>query len=390
MRAEELIAMIPDKLLEDLSIETGVDKYSKKLQGKLLFKLLIYSIVSYKDNSLRKMETAYESLAFGLINSEAGGKQVKFNSISERLKSIDASYFRKIYAFCTDIYSSICQDTSTKKQIILFDSTIVTLSSKLLFEGYNIEGSSKNLKQIKYTIGFDKIPKHVDLYTERIYTSENAALKETILSYTCDKNNPIRVFDRGISARKTYDELSHEKIPFVSRINIACKKEYVSNNLIAEPIETQSLRILKESIVYLYNEKGVKTKYPIRYIEALQKDNQKEIHFISNIFDLAPSEITNIYKQRWNIECFFKFIKQELNFSHLVNRSKNGIEIMLYATLIAATLILCYKEVNKLKGFKITKQKFTQDLEKSIAITLVGMCGGDVIKAAKILNIDST
>jgi IS4 transposase len=58
--------------------------------------------------------------------------------------------------------------------------------------------------------------------------------------------------------------------------------------------------------------------------------------------------IASIYKQRWEIEVFFKFIKQHLNVTHLVSREKNGIEVMLYMTMIAAILILAFKKLNKI------------------------------------------
>ncbi|MEZ5055272.1 MAG: hypothetical protein R2807_11015 [Chitinophagales bacterium] len=62
MNATEIIQLSPDKLLSDLAVATNVNKYSKKLQGEIIFKLLLYCILSYKDNSLRRMESAYESL----------------------------------------------------------------------------------------------------------------------------------------------------------------------------------------------------------------------------------------------------------------------------------------------------------------------------------------
>ena len=52
---------------------------------------------------------------------------------------------------------------------------------------------------------------------------------------------------------------------------------------------------------------------------------------------------------------------------------------MLYSTLIAAVLLLVYKKKNGLSGYKIMKQKFVQDLEKSITRTIVIMTGGDPI-----------
>jgi IS4 transposase len=79
---------------------------------------------------------------------------------------------------------------------------------------------------------------------------------------------------------------------------------------------------------------------------------------------------------RWDIEVFFKFLKQELNFNHLINRTENGIRVMLYATLIASILVLVYKKKNKLSGYKIMKLRFVLDLERIIMKDIVIMCDG--------------
>jgi IS4 transposase len=92
------------------------------------------------------------------------------------------------------------------------------------------------------------------------------------------------------------------------------------------------------------------------------------------------------YKQRWEIELFFKFIKQHLNVKHLVSRDENGIKVMLYMTMILATLIIAYKKINKLKGFKITKLKFELELENEIIKEIVKICGGDPTRAPHIFN----
>lgn len=71
---------------------------------------------------------------------------------------------------------------------------------------------------------------------------------------------------------------------------------------------------------------------------------------------MKAEEITTIYKLRWQIEMFFKFIKQHLNFSHLLNRSENGIKVVMYVTMITAILIAQCKKINNLKGYKIVKR----------------------------------
>ena len=65
--------------------------------------------------------------------------------------------------------------------------------------------------------------------------------------------------------------------------------------------------------------------------------------FVTNIIDLSAAEICEVYKMRWDIEVFFRFLKQEFNLKHLVSRNENGIKVMLYMTLITAMLLLFIK-----------------------------------------------
>ena len=155
-------------------------------------------------------------------------------------------------------------------------------------------------------------------------------------------------------------------------------KVHIENQLL-HPVKTDSLKIYSDSWVYLFSEGSKKANHPVRYIKCKQLTTKEELVFVTNIADLPPEQITDLYKRRWDIEVFFKFLKQQLNFSHLINRSENGIRIMLYSTLIAAVLLLVYKKKNGLSGYKIMKQKFVQDLEKSITRTIVIMTGGDPI-----------
>jgi IS4 transposase len=101
------------------------------------------------------------------------------------------------------------------------------------------------------------------------------------------------------------------------------------------------------------------------------------LYFLSNIKELDAFEIAHIYKQRWQIEVFFRFIKQQLNFSHLLSRNENGIQVVLYMTMIAALLLTVFKNVNNYKGYKIPKIKLANQLEALIIEEIVIMCGGN-------------
>src|ERR1700761_607357 len=100
MEVSQLLSLLPDSVLEELALSTNVDRYSKKLQGELIFKLLLHCILSYKDNSLRTMESAYESIGFKLLNVKKSGGSIHYSSISERLSVIDPVYFEKLYQLC--------------------------------------------------------------------------------------------------------------------------------------------------------------------------------------------------------------------------------------------------------------------------------------------------
>jgi hypothetical protein len=56
-----------------------------------------------------------------------------------------------------------------------------------------------------------------------------------------------------------------------------------------------------------------------------------------------------------------RFLKQELNVSHLVSLNKNGLQVMLYMTLITSMLVLIYKKGNK-QGYKTSKRRFAMEV----------------------------
>jgi hypothetical protein len=381
----QLLALLPEDLLSELALETGVNRYSKKLQGELIFKLLLHCILSYKDNSLRTMESAYESMAFKLLNVGLKSEHIRFSSISERLSVIEPAFFEKLYRACVEQYGAILN--APKYNLIRFDSTIVALSGKLLKIGYQLKGGdAENLRQLKFTIGFSDLPVAVHFFTEQIYTSENTALKEAVTSFKPNKGGIITVFDRGITSRKTYDEFTEQGIPFISRIRLKSKRQTVISNSLSGPLQTETLTINSDSWAYLFSTSGI-AKHPLRCIEAVRTLTGEELIFVTNIKELDAADIATLYKCRWDIEVFFKFLKQELNFSHLINRSENGIKVMLYCTMIAAILLLAYKNINGLKGHKIMKQKFINELEKTLLKDFVVLCGGDPDLVDKNLKI---
>lgn len=132
---------------------------------------------------------------------------------------------------------------------------------------------------------FSNLPVAVHFFTEQIHTSENAALKEAVLSFKPAQTDVVRVFDRGITSRKTYDELIVGGIPFVSRLNVKSKHEAYIDNQLPQPIKTATLAINSDSLVYLFKDKCVRADHPLRCINAIRIEDGQEITFITNIND---------------------------------------------------------------------------------------------------------
>lgn len=72
------------------------------------------------------------------------------------------------------------------------------------------------------------------------------------------------------------------------------------------------------------------------------KEQPEKVFGLTYDSELNAKEVANYYRRRWDIEFFFRFIDQELNVNHLhlILFSKNGIEVMIYMTLIAAMLLI--------------------------------------------------
>ncbi len=387
MHIHKVLSFLPEELLESLAIETNVDYFAKKLYGSVILKLLLHSIINNKGNSLRTMEASYESLFFSFINGGKLKKKISFSSISERLTCINPDFFEKVFKGCVTAYKdSIGKDVES---IIRFDSTIVALSIKLLKVGYLLKGGdAEKYRQLKFTVGHSEggIPEIVLFFTAQRHNSENVALKETIDEQSKEEKERIKVFDRGITARKSYDSFTDNGITFVSRLAVNANIDIVKafDASATFPMETSTLKITSDNWCQLYGEKGYKAKHLVRVIKAVRLQDNTPIWFVTNDKKLETEEVTEVYKRRWDIEVFFKFIKQLLNFSHLTNRSENGIKVVMYATMIASILLVAYKKMNKLKGFKIMKLRFAAELEESIVYDLIKLCGGDLQKLMKI------
>jgi hypothetical protein len=380
MNASALLNLIPGKELEFLSAETSVDRQVKKLTGTTMFRLILFSMLNSTKTSLRIMESFYHSATFKALSGKEYST-TKYNSIRDRITTIKAEYFERIFHLLFDKFSNKLKE---KDSLLRFDSTMVAVSSKLVDWGMKV-GYKTNKKQLKYTVGMKgSFPCHVEIFKDQKSLSEDKTIPEAILNYQYNKEGII-VFDRGVSSRKAFSKFINNDLLFVTRVNTNIVYKELKRNKIIER-KNEGIEIKQDKSILLKDRDGKWMEAPLRIVKATIPQNKKDIYFLTNIEDLQAEEIAGIYKQRWDIEVLFKFLKQELNLSHLVSRTDNGIRVMVYMTLILAILIIAYKKLNKLTGFKIPKLKFANEIESDIIKEIVILCGGQPSKMKHLFN----
>lgn len=363
---EELLGLIPEQLLEKIGQETKVDHSVSKLTGKNMFSLLLYGLISEKEVSLKILKDVFESPLFQGLNGTARLK-INKSSLSYRLKKMKSDYFRKIFEqLAQDKRVDNYLGTEDKKYAIeKIDSTIVTLSGKLLKTGLDIFPGRKDLK---FSAALSEgLPVEIELFTEKSFANENQALGKIIRRKRAKQKEKITIllFDRGVHSRNIFAEIKGlTNTYFITRLtNQTYRVEQINKNVKGR--KAGKLILVKDEIIY-FAAKKEKRKQEYRLITAVDPSTKKEYQFLTSILFLTAGEICRLYKERWEIETFFKFLKQQLNFKHLLSRSENGIKLMMYMTMIAAILIAIYKKINKVETWGSAKRKFIYELEAKV------------------------
>lgn len=393
---KQVLEFIPKALLQHLSATTNVDYYSKVLHGEKVFYLLLFCIFDNERLSQRTLEDTFNASGFKALFGLGEEEKVRRSPISERLSKIDPNYFREIYEHMYDRFSGYYSGSEIEGyNLIRVDSTIVSDTCVKLKEGID-QKSGKKL--VKFSFSFDGIlPSGVKVFNTQTYSSEDMAIPEAILNQTLKEkdHDNIYVIDRGVQSARTMKDFDENGVKFIVRLKENRKFEEIESFFNPEDKqEWDDWYVAKDSKVKLYtkatpenNPKNVryhngKVETEFRLVVIRNKQTNKELWFSTNEFELTPKEIADYYRKRWDIEVFFRFMKQELNLSHLVSLNKNGIEVMLYMTMIAAMLLLIYKKANNL-GYKTAKRRIKMELRDMITAILIIFAGGDPNKVFK-------
>lgn len=389
INAKHLLGYIPEALIANLSLTTRIDHYAKVLHGKKMFYLLLYGILDNEKLSQRTLEDTFNDPVFKILFNLDEDERIRRSSISERLSKIDPSYFREIYECIYGQFAELYSLTDRKKyNLVRVDSSMVSETVGKLMEGID---NKSGKKAVKYSIAFDGVlPCHSNVFTSPGYSSEDTALPEVVMEHVKKEtgHRNIYVMDRGLQSTRTMKAFGKDQVAFICRAK-ENRKFVELESLVAQHQDLGESILLKDCRVQLYtgipvdNKRGKKhyrqelvdCHFRLLVVES-KAEKGKEYWFITNDFKCSAKEIAQAYRRRWDIEVFFRFLKQELNVSHLISLNRNGIQVILYMTLIVAMMVLIYKKANKI-GYKTAKRRFSMEIRDLAIALIVVQCGGD-------------
>ncbi len=270
----------------------------------------------------------------------------------------------EIYA---DLFHYLLRKSSCNQSIEpavnLIDSTPIYLNLDL-FSWAEANLRIKGMKMhVVYNLNEQK-PIYFTFTSPRVNDIEEGKLVEII-------SNQTYVFDRGYMDFNWWSEIDDKNAYFVSRLK--------SNNGIKElsAIENHneniSSQIIQLKTKHFKDGRYNKCSDKILKRVFVKREDKTPLILVTNDFNRSAEEIAELYKQRWQIELFFKWIKQNLEIKKFIGRSENAVKTQICVALIAYLVIL---EAEELKAALsevckyFTNSKFLKVINNSIFKTL--------------------
>ena len=329
-----LLKHVPWSQFDKLVDEYGADTRVRRLSTKSQFTALLFAQLSGAV-SLREIETAMSSHAARLYH--LGAKEVSRSTLA------DANALRPCAVFC-ELFAHMVRMAgrglrrSTEDAVRLIDSTGVRLA------GVASEWArfSKGVCGAKAHIIYDPDagrPLYLEVASAKVndITAAQAMPIEPGATY---------VFDLGYYHYAWWASLDAAGCRIVTRL-----KKNTPLALAQELALPEGSKLLYDRIGHLpqrlSSTRANPFADPVREI-GVALENGKALRVVTNDLDAPAQEIADLYKRRWAIELFFRWVKQILRITHFLGRSENAVRIQIAVALIAYRLLSLAKAAVKI------------------------------------------
>jgi Domain of unknown function (DUF4372)/Transposase DDE domain len=144
----------------------------------------------------------------------------------------------------------------------------------------------------------------------------------------------ILVFDRGYTDYEWFASLIQQGVYFVTRL-----KENADYGVVENLAVPQGRGVQRDQVIFFYKLAKAGIDAYFRRIEFYDEENDRVLVFLTSHMGLAAATIAAVYKERWQIELFFRALKQSLRVKTFVGTSANALKTQLWTALIAMLLV---------------------------------------------------
>lgn len=335
----QLLDFVPKDAFNRFVGQHEADRYVKRLTTWNQFVALLYAQATGKD-SLREVETGFRAHQNAWYHLGVGSvaRSTLADANARRDWRIFHDLFGEILVRCRDV-------TPTRNQfafanpLYALDATTVSLCLSI-FDWAKYRTQKGALKLHTLLDVRTAIPEIV-VVTEGAVADVKAGKN---LDLSLLEKHSILVFDRAYIDYGWWQELNEAELFFVSRVK--------SNTMITvlgqhAPSDTHH-GILKDQRVLIGEHSGYEAyPEPVRMVVYHDTERAEVFTYLTNNWKLAASDIALIYKQRWQIELFFKWIKQHLKIKTFLGTSKNAVLTQIWVAMIYYLLLAYIKYQTK-------------------------------------------
>jgi Transposase DDE domain len=310
-------------------------------------KLVLLYLFNPLIGSVRMLQ---ESLQLNNAARAAGVKRFSLASFSEAPAVFDPEALKQVIAELAGEIRPFASDPRLKDLqhlITLADGTILAALPKLASTIYNQGRDGKPMHGWRlhtHLVLGSPAPELIERTSAKgAASSERRHLREHLQAGRC------YVLDRGFQAAKLLNDIHAAQSRYVCRV-----RENLSPQVLEErnlSAEATAAGVIGDALVSMTRRwGGTASDHPMRLITVAgtahpkrtrkgTKQSDGTIFLLTNLLEEPPELIALIYRYRWTIELFFRFLKQILGCRHLLSQRPEGIDIQIYCAVIAAMLI---------------------------------------------------
>lgn len=320
-----LLQHIPRRLF-DKSVERHKGDFRvRKLPCWTQFVSLLYAQLSNKQ-SLRDLTLSFNSQAN--FHYHLGVNEIKRSTLAEANESRPVAIYEELFFFMLEkVRANVAKDA--KEVIRLIDSTTISLNQHD-FEWAKFRTNQNGMKLHFVYDPTTKVPTYFSMTPAKVNDCEEAKSIPLIKGATY-------VFDRAYN----YYEWYYKKLHLKGNIFVGRMKK----DTVYEVIKSREVHgnVVSDEEIRLSSKKGQDCPITLRRIHFIRKEDNKKIVLITNDLKRNSEQLMALYKQRWEIELFFKWIKQNLRIKSFLGTSKNAVKTQVLIAMIAYLLLRVIK-----------------------------------------------